>query len=754
MIVNNYDKALQKLLVSSFEHLVFLELNQNLIINDIFGNDRVFKGKLIDRGDNFIDFFLNNLRNELIEYISTLDDKPKSLEFKIDNTLYKIDIIKANNQEHISYIVSMQILTKAGSVKDSEVTETLIFENLLNTIMRHFIKIESKSIIQSLNFSLGQIARILAFDRCFLYENYDNNKDFVPLVVWTSDEVSYDNKLIDLSLIKEIQEKIKTERVLIIKPYNIQEIFKGKDVWYLDDNKVKTIFVMSLSDGRELNGFLIFESKNKDILLSGDDIRVLVSFSEVLSNIIKRIHNERLSEKNIKHLEIINKNKSDFLLLTAHQLRTPLNSVIGFLQILKRNMQITNEESKLFSYIESGLMQINNNLDNITDISKIENNLYLFKHEICTVESIIDKISNVFREISLEKSTPIKFFCEVDFDKILYIDTSGLISAVKTIFEYFNKAYSNNIFTVRVLQKKGFLRLLIINKNFPLQANFTKGFYKPYSALSLENSDYNTLFSLYISKMILSKTGIDFHIASNTDKGSYFWFNLKDSDYVSDKFRLDKEILSINKKSINLAVIEKSIYTFKEFEKLFSKYSIKFSYFKNLHDFNLQNESHKFDALFINPDELSHENSNEQLEFIAKDTPVVLLTDCKKPFVYPAENEDFINYPVFKNKLKPDYFLIFLIFILKLEITYHDETLNNKNYKQTIFKMLEEIPDKSELYHLKYLLSNYHYDEILESYIYSEVKKNVKFMEILEKAFKKADFEFLTEFIEYLLNNN
>ena len=145
--------------------------------------------------------------------------------------------------------------------------------------------------------------------------------------------------------------------------------------------------------------------------------------------------------KIVKELETVkndiersNKTKSDFLFNMSQEIRTPMNSIIGFSQTIINNPNFDAEATK--NDIKNIVMVSNNLLDiinNILDISKIESGK----------ESLNQKeyyISNVLKELSIIMNKrigkkPVQFILNIDnqIPSVLYGDVTKLHQSLLNI---------------------------------------------------------------------------------------------------------------------------------------------------------------------------------------------------------------------------------------------------------------------------------------------------------------------------------
>ena len=134
----------------------------------------------------------------------------------------------------------------------------------------------------------------------------------------------------------------------------------------------------------------------------------------------------------------VDRMKTEFISTAAHQLRTPLTSILGFSEILMTRDNIKEKEKKEFiSYINKQSVNLANIINDLLDISRIESGIGFTLHKVpCNINEIIKEIVKYFQasypkrqfDIILPKE-PVEV--KVDKDKIGQVLENILSNAVK-----------------------------------------------------------------------------------------------------------------------------------------------------------------------------------------------------------------------------------------------------------------------------------------------------------------------------------
>ena len=148
------------------------------------------------------------------------------------------------------------------------------------------------------------------------------------------------------------------------------------------------------------------------------EINILVHQIKRLSDYINEIRlieqenrNKNLMLKKQKdNLELNNKIKIDFLITLSHEFRTPLNTIIGFAEMLKSKSDITGEDADYIENIYSSAKQLQFLLNDVQEIAKIETANNESHEQPLDVRFVISKAIKLAKtpilQLNIELKTP------------------------------------------------------------------------------------------------------------------------------------------------------------------------------------------------------------------------------------------------------------------------------------------------------------------------------------------------------------
>jgi len=108
-------------------------------------------------------------------------------------------------------------------------------------------------------------------------------------------------------------------------------------------------------------------------------------------------------------LENVNKTKTNFIQISAHELRTPLTIIMGYSQMLEQDTKDNQGLYELAHGILDGSERMNDIVDSMLDVSRIDSNTLLLKKTELQVGLVMEKIVKGFRKALEERNLEISF---------------------------------------------------------------------------------------------------------------------------------------------------------------------------------------------------------------------------------------------------------------------------------------------------------------------------------------------------------
>jgi PAS domain S-box-containing protein len=149
------------------------------------------------------------------------------------------------------------------------------------------------------------------------------------------------------------------------------------------------------------------ETSGKNCYNKEGNITKIVGF---LQDITERKQAEEALQKAKEKAEVANKAKSTFLASMTHELRTPLNGILGFAQILQRDISITTKQQHGLDVIEQSGKHLLALINDVLDLAKVESGKVELYDKDFNLPSLLNGVSELIKIKTKDKS--IDFYLE------------------------------------------------------------------------------------------------------------------------------------------------------------------------------------------------------------------------------------------------------------------------------------------------------------------------------------------------------
>ena len=256
--------------------------------------------------------------------------------------------------------------------------------------------------------------------------------------------------------------------------------------------------------------------------------RVIVIAQDITEH--KKSHNELLKAKN--DAEQANQAKSNFLARMTHELRTPMNAILGFAQILQL-YNINNDQREFCDEIIKAGNHLLELINDILDLSKIESGNINISMEELDLKNIIGECIplvmplarglniTIDNQLNHEKGLCIK----ADFTRTKQVILNLLSNAIK-----YNRKNGSVCITAEHINNNK-LRVNIIDTGSGITPELKDKLFVPFERLDAENTAIEgTGIGLNISKRLIEAMDGTIGSQNNLPEGSIFWFELNSCD--------------------------------------------------------------------------------------------------------------------------------------------------------------------------------------------------------------------------------
>ena len=209
--------------------------------------------------------------------------------------------------------------------------------------------------------------------------------------------------------------------------------------------------------------------------------------------------NEELSETNVK-LQKLDKMKTDFILIAAHELRTPIQPIMGSVKLAEKGL-ITNEQA--WKTIVTEAKRLSTVATYILDVGKIESGNISYDMKPLSVAQLVERISSSSTKFATQDGV-ISIRMDLDEDVKIMGDRERLVQAFANIIDNAAKFAKNGTITIQTVNNhdEGTVEIKITDDGPGIPEEILPVLFNKFVTKTKEN-ERGTGLGLFITKAII-----------------------------------------------------------------------------------------------------------------------------------------------------------------------------------------------------------------------------------------------------------
>jgi len=263
-----------------------------------------------------------------------------------------------------------------------------------------------------------------------------------------------------------------------------------------------------------------------------DENGQLLGTTGIARDITSRKKADKALQEAVASAEAANEAKSKFLAIMSHEIRNPLNAVVGMTRMLN-DAGITGPNSKLIENIKTSSDHLLMIINDVLDFSKIESGEMLLEETSFNIQDVISRVfnSNVF--IAKEKNIELKYNIDSRINNFHQGDPLRLQQVLSNLVSNAIKFTNEGEITIRCAFEKepgqySRVRFEVQDTGIGISAENQE---KVFESFKQENSTISRThggsgLGLAISKQIVELMGGKLKLESTKNIGSKFYFSI------------------------------------------------------------------------------------------------------------------------------------------------------------------------------------------------------------------------------------
>lgn len=228
--------------------------------------------------------------------------------------------------------------------------------------------------------------------------------------------------------------------------------------------------------------------------------------------------------------EAANKAKSDFLTRVSHEVRTPLNSIMGFSEVMIEGMAgpVTGVQEEYLNDILEGGKHLLHLINDLLDLSKVEMRKTKLGLEECCLRTVLEESLSMFKERALKH----QIYLGTDIPEDIGFVTADDMAIKQVLLNLLSNAFK---FTpdggevgVTARKTKGEVQVTVWDTGIGISEEDLPKLFRPFQQIetTLTKKHPGTGLGLYYSKKLVELHGGSIWLESKVDRGSRFTFTI------------------------------------------------------------------------------------------------------------------------------------------------------------------------------------------------------------------------------------
>ena len=221
--------------------------------------------------------------------------------------------------------------------------------------------------------------------------------------------------------------------------------------------------------------------------------------------------------------------KSEFLSGMSHELRSPLNAILGFAQLMESGTPepTPSQKASIDQILGAGwyLLEL---INEVLDLTLIESGQLSLSHEPVSVSEVLDDCQALMMPLALKKDVSLHFaapqgtcFVSADRTRLKQVMINLLSNAIK-----YNR-HGGSVTVSSCVRPSGRIRLSVQDTGEGLSPDKVAQLFQPFNRLGKESSGVEgTGIGLVVSKRLVEQMGGEIGVISSEGAGSVFWVEL------------------------------------------------------------------------------------------------------------------------------------------------------------------------------------------------------------------------------------
>ncbi|WP_429192348.1 ATP-binding protein [Aeromonas salmonicida] len=258
-----------------------------------------------------------------------------------------------------------------------------------------------------------------------------------------------------------------------------------------------------------------------------DAAGVFIGYRGTARDVGNQIRREQELARARDEAEAANRAKSQFLAMMTHEIRSPMNAVLGMLDLLQ-HAQLEPQQQTLLGHATHSAHLLQTIIDDVLDFSKIESHTLEFHCETLHPTQLCQSLIEPLQARASSKGIILRWLVDEAVPPQLQGDPVRLSQVISNLLGNAVKFTSQGSVSLQLGWRHERLRVSVTDTGIGISAEDQALLFEPFSQVdsSATRRFSGTGLGLAISKRLVELMGGEIRLQSAPGQGSCFWFEL------------------------------------------------------------------------------------------------------------------------------------------------------------------------------------------------------------------------------------
>ena len=297
---------------------------------------------------------------------------------------------------------------------------------------------------------------------------------------------------------------------------------------------------------------IIHENTRISIIIGAVTLALIIIFIIlIISDVNKGYRAHRAAEEAKKKTEEIMESRHKLLLSVSHDIKTPLSSILGYVELLDK----TGNEKEINS-IQQSADHILNLLNNLLEYSSLEQGKLQVNNETFNLRQLCDETAEMFESIARHKNLQFNYEPNIESSCAILSDRLKIKQILSNLISNGVKYTLEGSVTFKARMGRNLVVFDIIDTGVGIPQDKLEEVFKPFVRIETYNQfAEGSGYGMSVVKGLVDLLGGEIHIDSEVGKGTHFEVRIPVGE-VEQQPEAKDDAQDNNKKSLNILIID------------------------------------------------------------------------------------------------------------------------------------------------------------------------------------------------------